>query len=99
AGSFVFLFYVGSRFLILFSGIDSPYYFKERKGNLKEPVVKTPFYRTTQWVGKFYHYHDIALFVFLMIISIAFLLSLMIDLLGGKPPGNTIQDLWISWFF
>ncbi len=94
AGSFVFLFYLCSRLLILFSGIDSPYYSKGRKEISKEPGQKNHFYLTTQWVGKFYHYHDIVLFVFLVAISIAFLITLIIDWLGNKPIGNTIQNLW-----
>jgi hypothetical protein len=92
--AFVFLFYFGSRLLILFSGINSPYYSKGRKIISKQPVEKNSFYQTTQWVGKFYHYHDIVLFVFLVAISIAFLITLIIDLAGGEPAGNTSQTIW-----
>ena len=91
---FVFLFYLVSRLLILFSGIDSPYYSKRTKGAPKSSVEKTSFYQTSQWVGKFYHYHDIVLFVFLVATSIAFLITLIVDWSGGKPPGNTIQSIW-----
>jgi len=95
---FVFLFYVVSRLLILFSGINSPYYSKGEKAIPKQLSEKDSFYQTTQWVGKFYHYHDIVLFSFLTAISIAFLISLMADWFGGKPAGYTIQNLWISLF-
>jgi len=90
AAVFVYLFYLSSRLLLLFSGIDSPYY---SKGGKKIPQ-KNSFYYTAQWVGKFYHNHDIILFVFLGILSIVFLLSLAMDGLGSKPFGNTIQNLW-----
>ena len=33
AGLLVFFLYLGSRLLILFSGIDAPYYSKKRKGS------------------------------------------------------------------
>jgi len=89
-GLFVFFLYLGSRLLILFSGIDTPYYSKERKGS---PYKSTPFYRTAQWVGKFYHYHDTALFAFLALTALVFLISLIIDWSKNKPTGNTIQYL------
>ena len=89
----VFLFYLGSRFLILFSGIDTPYYSKMEKTGPKRFYENTFFYQTTQWVGKFYHYHDIVLFVLLAITAIIFVISLMVDGLGNKPIGNTIQSL------
>ncbi len=73
AGLLVFFLYLGSRLLILFSGIDTPYYSKERKGS---PYENTAFYQTAQWVGKFYHYHDVVLFAFMVVLSIAFLISL-----------------------
>lgn len=87
----VFLFYLGSRFVILFSGIDTPYYFKEGKAGSKQSYENTSFYQTTQWVGKFYHYHDIVLFVFLAITAIVFVISMMIDIIRGNPIGNAIQ--------
>ena len=89
----VFLFYLGSRFLILFSGIDTPYYSKMEKTGSKRFYVNTSFYQTTQWVGKFYHYHDIVLFVFLTVTAIVFLITLIIDGLGSKTVGDTIQSL------
>jgi hypothetical protein len=98
AAIFVFLFYFGSRLLILFSGIDSPYYSRRGRGIPKPPIEKNSFYSTTQWVGKFYHYHDVALFTFLMAISIVFLISLMIDWSGSKPFGHTIQNLLNALF-
>jgi hypothetical protein len=94
AAVFVYLFYLSSRLLLLFSGIDSPYYSKPRKGPSIAPPEKNPFYTTAQWVGKFYHRHDIVLFVFLGILSIIFLISLIVDGLGGMSFGNTVQNLW-----
>ena len=94
AAIFVYLFYLSSRLLLLFSGIDSPYYSRRRKGSSQTPTVKNSFYDTAQWVGKFYHNHDMVLFVFLGILSIVFLLSLAMDGLGEKPFGDTIQNLW-----
>jgi len=91
---FVYLFYLSSRLLLLFSGIDSPYYSKGRKGLSKPTFEKNSFYTTAQWVGKFYHNHDIALFLFLGVLSIVFLISLAMDMLRGNPLGNAIQDLW-----
>jgi hypothetical protein len=93
AAILVFLFYLGSRLLILFSGIDSPYY--SRKGRALPPLFteNESFYRTGQWVGKFYHYHDIALFVFIVITSVVFIATLLADWSGGKPLGDTFQNL------
>jgi len=90
----VFLFYLGSRLLILFSGIDSPYYSRGRKEDSMSPFENTAFYLTTQWVGKFYHYHDVVLFIFLTIIAVVFLISLILDWSDQKPIGDTIQDIW-----
>ena len=90
---FVSLFYVGSRLLILLSGIDSPYY--SREGTVAHQTFeKDHLYQTTQWVGTFYHYHDIALLIFLAAVSVAFVTTLIVDLSGGKPMGNTFQDIW-----
>lgn len=90
AGLLVFFLYLGSRLLVLFSGIDTPYYSKGRKGS---PCQNTAFYKTAQWVGKFYHYHDTVLFAFMVALSIAFLISIIIDLLGSNSLGHTIQNL------
>ena len=79
AGLLVFFLYLGSRLLILFSGIDTPYYSKERKGS---PYENTAFYQTAQWVGNFFHYHDMVLFVFLVAVSTVFLVSLVAGRLG-----------------
>jgi len=94
AAVFVYLFYLGSRLLLLFSGFDSPYYSKGRKGIPKTSIEKNSFYNTAQWVGKFYHQHDMVLFVFLGITSVGFLISLILDGLGGNPFGNTVQNFW-----
>ncbi|MBS3905898.1 MAG: hypothetical protein KGZ49_02570 [Syntrophaceae bacterium] len=91
AGLLVFFLYLGLRLLVLFSGIDTPYYSKERKGS---PYENTVFYQTAQWVGKFYHYHDIVLFAFLVILAIVFVISLIMDGIENRPWGQTIQDLW-----
>ncbi|MDI7259646.1 MAG: hypothetical protein QME90_06970 [Thermodesulfobacteriota bacterium] len=91
AGLLVFFLYLGSRLLVLFSGIDTPYYSKGRKGSFFE---NTSFYRTAQWVGKLYHYHDTALFVFLVILAIVFVISLMLDGINHQPFGQTIQNIW-----
>jgi hypothetical protein len=92
-GIIVFLFYLGSRLLLLFSGIDSPYYSKVTKGVSRPPIETGSFYQTSQWVGKFYHYHDILLFIFLTVLSMTFLTSLIIDWSGKRPIGDTIQNL------
>jgi len=93
AGLLVFFLYLGSRLLVLFSGIDTPYYSKERKGS---PYENTAFYQTAQWVGKFYHYHDAVLFVFLLLLAISFLISLGMDWGSEIPLGRTVQDIWNS---
>jgi hypothetical protein len=92
----VFFLYLGSRLLILFSGIDTPYYSKGRKGSSLE---NTAFYRSAQWVGKFYDYHDMVLFIFLTLLSVLFLISLAMDGLGNKPFGETIRSLWDTLTF
>jgi len=94
ASVLVYLFYVSSRLLLLFSGIDSPYYSKGRKLPPKSSLKENYFYDTAQWVGKFYHQHDLVLFVFLGILSIVFLVCLVMDGLNGSPFGNTIRNLW-----
>jgi hypothetical protein len=45
----VFLFYLGSRLLILFSGINSPYYSKMKRGVPNPPIETNSFHQTTQW--------------------------------------------------
>ncbi len=90
-GLIVFLLYLGSRLLILFSGIDTPYYSRQRKGSAYE---HTAFYQTAHWVGKFYHYHDLFLFAFLTILAIAFIISLIMDGIEHRPLGQTIQEVW-----
>ncbi len=91
AGLFISFLYFGSRLLILFSGFDTPYYSKERKGS---PYENTTFYQTAQWVGKFYHYHDTVLFVILVIIAVLFILTLIVDGIENRPWGQTIRDMW-----
>jgi len=89
----VFFFYLASRFLLLFSGIHTPYYSKGGRTSFVDLYENTYFYQTAQWVGKFYHYHDVALFVFLALLSIVFLISLVADLAGHKPLGDTLSNL------
>ena len=91
---FVYLFYLGSRLLLLFSGIDSPYFLRARKGPSRTLPEKNSFHDAAQWVGKFYHLHDVVLFILLGILSILFLVSLFMDGLGRQPFGDTIQSLW-----
>jgi hypothetical protein len=93
----VFFFYLVSRFLLLFSGIHTPYYSKRGKTSSMDLYENTYFYQIAQWVGKFYHCHDMALFVFLALLSIAFLISIIIDLSGNGPIGNTMQSLLSSF--
>jgi hypothetical protein len=94
AAFLVYLLYLGSRLLLLFSGIDSPYYRRGRDGPSKTLPEKSFFQDAAQWVGKFYHQHDIVLFVFLGFLSLVFLVSALVDGLGGNPLGETIQNLW-----
>jgi hypothetical protein len=96
AAFIVFFFYLVSRFLLLFSGIHTPYYSKGGKTSSMELYENTYFYQTAQWVGKFYHCHDMALFIFLAVLSIAFLISLVIDWAESKPFGDTIQNLFYA---
>jgi len=91
----VFLFYVGSRLILLFSRIDTPYYSKEQKGS---PLEETLFFQTAQWVGRFYHYHDLALLTFLSILTIVFVISLIMDGIENRPFGQTICD-WFETVF
>ncbi len=90
----VYLLYLGSRLLLLFSGIDSPYYRRRREGPAKTLSDKNSFQKVAQWVGKFYHRHDMVLFVLLGLLSLVFLVSIGMDGLRGNPLGRTIQDLW-----
>ncbi len=91
---FVYFFYLGSRLLLLFSGIDTPYYSRGRKMPPKTSAKENYFFDTAQWVGKFYHQHDLVLFVLLGILSIVFLISIVMDGLSGSPFGNTVRNLW-----
>ncbi len=93
----VFLFYLGSRALLIFLGINTPYYSKEGKDSHYENTI---FYQTAQWVGRFYHYHDVGLFIFLSFLTIVFAISIIIDGIESRPFGETIFD-WnkmIFWF-
>jgi hypothetical protein len=53
AASLVYLLYLGSRLLLLFSGIDSPYYPRERKGPSRPPLAKNSFQEAARWWGNF----------------------------------------------
>lgn len=92
---FVFLFYFGSRLLLLFSGIHTIYYSKGK--NLKKFYEGTSFDRTAQWVGKFYYYHDLTFLGLLIIICLVFIVSLIFDLHNHQPLGNTFQT-YIEFF-
>jgi hypothetical protein len=93
AAFIVFFFYLASRCLLLFSGIQTPYYSKGGRTSSVDLYENTHFHQTAQWVGKFYHYHDMVLFAFLALLSIVFLISLLFDGIGNKPLGQTIQSL------
>jgi len=92
ASGVVFLFYLGSRILLLFCGFDTPYYSKGAKAPSGRSHEVTSFYRTAQWVGRFYHAHDIILFIFLVVLSMFFLVSSWMDWPIGLW-GETIQKL------
>ncbi len=90
-GLLVFFLYLGSRLLLLFSGVETAYYSKT--GNVKV-LETTPFHQTAQWVGKLYHYHDWVFFLFLTLIALGFLLSLVWDGKDGRPLGQTFFDVF-----
>jgi hypothetical protein len=92
----VFLFYLTSRFLLLFSGVNTLYYSKAKKTGSTQLYENTSFYKTARWVGTFYHYHDIVLFICLILLAIFFLITLGVDGWSGMPFGKTAQDLWSS---
>jgi len=92
ASGTVSLFYLGSRLVLLFSGVDSPYYSKTEPGP-REALQRNPFHETAQWVGRFYHYHDLFLFAFMVAVSVVFLITLWMDWKGTSPFGKTFQDL------
>jgi len=94
AAFIVFFFYLVSRFLLLFSGVNTPYYSKAKNTGSTELYENTSFYQTARWVGKFYHHHDTVLFVFLILVCLSFLISLTMDLIGNKPFGDTIRSLF-----
>lgn len=87
----VFLFYFGSRLLLLFSGMDTLYYSKGKR--VRKYYKGTPFDQTAQWVGKFYYYHDLVLFGFLILLCFVFIGSLILDLLNHQPPGHLFNSL------
>ena len=97
AAFIVFFFYLVSRVLLLFSGIHTPYYSKRAKTSSIDLYENTSFYQMAQWVGRFYHFHDMVLFVFLALLPIAFHISLNIDFFGEMPIGNTMMNLFISF--
>lgn len=89
----VFLFYLGSRVLLLFSGIETLYYSKGRKEILRKFCEESSFYQIAQRVGKFYHYHDLVLFGFLVILGMFFVGSLIFDTFTHQSVGSSIQSL------
>ncbi len=90
----IFFLYCGSRLLLLFSGVDTPYYSKGRRGIPTKFDEVSSFYQTAQWVGKFYHYHDLALFIFMIIVCVVFVISLITDWSKGYPMGSAFGSLW-----
>jgi hypothetical protein len=93
ASGLVFLLYVGSRLVLLFSGVDSPYYSKRTEAGPQEALQGNPFHETAQWVGRFYHYHDLVLFAFLGMTSITFIIVTIVDLSAGRPWDSTFREL------
>ena len=93
ASGLISFFYLGSRLILLFSGVDSPYYSKRTEMSSQESLHKSPFHEAAQWVGRFYHYHDLFLFSFMVAVSAVFLITLWVDWKGANPLGNTFQDL------
>jgi hypothetical protein len=91
----VFFFYLASRLLLLFSGIHTRYYSKGDENPSLDFHENIFFYQTAQWVGKLYDTHDRVLFVFLALLSIAFLVTLVADLAGHKPLGDTLSSLFL----
>ncbi len=87
----IFIFYFGSRLLLLFSGIDTLYYSKGKR--VRKFYKGTLFDRTARWVGKFYYYHDLILFGFLILLCIVFIGSLILDLLNHQPLGHLFNSL------
>ncbi|MGQ9647763.1 MAG: hypothetical protein ACUVWO_14660 [Thermodesulfobacteriota bacterium] len=93
----VFFFYLVSRFLLLFSGISTPYYWRQKAASSASFYEHSVFHRTAQWVGELYYYHDIVFFIFLVLVSITFLISLSLDLLRNRPIGITMRDFLDSF--
>ncbi len=94
ASIIVFLLYLLSRFVLLFTGIQTRYYSKGNGTSSRGLYENTSFYRTAQWVGTFYHYHDLALFAFLTLLAISLLISLGVDWWREVPPGTTARKFW-----
>jgi len=92
----VFLLYFGSRLVLLFSGINTLYY--SRGKDLRKFYEGTSFYSVAQWVGRFYYYHDLALFGFLILLCLVFIFSLILDLLHHQPLGHTLLS-FIEYLF
>jgi len=63
---------------------STPLLSTERKGPSRPSPEKNSFQEAAQWVGKFYHQHDVVLIVFSGILSITFLVSVIMDGLGGN---------------
>jgi hypothetical protein len=89
----VFVLYFASRLFLLFSGIPTPYYSKGKGTLFKSLPEDHPFRKKAGLIGTFYHYHDIALFVVMVIIGIGFIVSLFIDGFRGQSMGTAFQDL------
>jgi len=95
AAFLVYLFYLGSRLLLLFFLKSTPLTIDGKEKDLQDhPPRRIHSKRQPNGWEKFYHQHDIVLFRFLGILSLTFLVSLIMDGLGGNPFGETIQNLW-----
>ena len=98
AAFIVFFFYLGSRSLLLFSGIHTRYFSKVEKNSSMDLYEGSSFYQRAQWVGNFYDAHERALFIFLVLLSIVFVISLVADLAGHKPLGENFSSFFTSLF-
>jgi hypothetical protein len=85
--------YFISRLVLLFSGIPSPYYSKGKETLFKSLPQRHPFRQKVRWIGTFYHYHDVALFIVMVIIGVGSIVCLFIDGVRGQSMGTTLQNL------
>ena len=85
--------YLVSRLVLLFSGIPSLYYSKGKETLFRSLPQRHSFRQKVRWIGAFYHYHDVALFIVMVIIGVGFIVCLIIDGVRGQSMGTTLQNL------